>query len=1135
MLKRWKTILVTGVVGMALAAPVGAQVAQEPLLNRMNTVAPNLVLTFDTSGSMGLETIYEYGNPDELGPIGPGQDPSNPSRNWGRRSPDINKLYYDPRLRYLPRVGYDGTPESVGTLRTEWEIYFRRGTGPYTTGGSEASIGAYYSPTFVPPASSVVPGSTATYPNVVDNTPATALFPKFINRTDCVTVTTGCTRTEERTNFTIWHRWYKSRALMAQTGIGLAFQPVIDDSIRLGYATIWGLKGNDGALDRGVSSFSGGSNGTKSRFFDWLYGRTFENGTPNLEAVDKVGRYFQRTDSDGPWATIPNPASTRLTTKPDPDGPGALEPSLHHASCRRSFNMLVTDGYWNVSRPTTAGNRDNVGFSISPAVGAPFVYTPSPPYRDSVANTMADLAMHYWGQDLRPDIANRVPTISTPAVQNPSTWQNVSLYAVTLGLLGTLPRTATVVAGLNSGAISWPSPTENQPTTIDDTWHATINGRGELINATNAHEVTDAIKRMLEGIAGTPQTLSGVAVSATFLKNGTRKYKPEYVPGTWHGQLTAVELDGATGNEKMPPVVFWQVERGLDPSGEPISTIPVAASRNIMTWTGAGGAAFTSTSTGLNPELVNFIRGDSSNEMRRGGTFRNRLSRLGDIVNSNPVFVLDNVDLKYESLGLGNYRSFVAAKSARNQGVLFVGANDGMLHGFRDSDGAEVFAYVPRSVVPELYKLAETPMRAHKYFVDGPAVETDAFLNGQWRNLLLGTTGAGAKSVFALDVTNPHNMNASSVLWEVNTATTGFSQLGHVLSDVQAGVLENGQWVAVFGNGVSSTGGSAILYVVDLQNGTLLKEISTGVGVNNGLGAVRLVHNDQRRIVGAYAGDLRGNLWKFDLTGTSSAWRVGLQGSALYAAGTNQPITAAPAVVPHPNGGHMVVFGTGKFFASTDAGPPYSDQRIYGVWDAQPFGPTTVPGQSASFSTLVQRTLTSVSSGSATFTVISAGEITWGSGTTGIRGWYINLPHLGQRVVYPLERLSGTFLLASTLSPESAAPADMCVQTGSGSGWVYLIDAITGSGPTKRALDTNNDGVINEADLVVSGYQDAVDGRPTPIQLQATRDRTRLCIETAQMNCTRIELECGQLGADACPSALNPAIKAREWRQLFMR
>lgn len=1118
---------------------VFADLAQEPLLNRPNTVSPNLTLVLDTSGSMDADYIYQYGGtPDGYGMDGPS------TKTYASRSPDVNRIYYDPRLRYLPRVDYLGNYLVQDAPSTSWTVYFRKTTGVYAT--NELGNSSDYHDPYAPPASLVVAGSTASYPR--STTAATAAgtkYPKFLNRTDCTANTTWCTKTEEAQNHSNWSKWYKTRALMAVTGLGAAFQPIKNDAIRLGYGKLDEMV-DSVRLRRGVSSYNDTAGGVKEEFFTWLYGRTFDSATPNLVAIRNAGRYYERTDSDGPWATTPNPLSRGFNTV-TAVGSGKDEPTSSHASCRRSFSMLVTDGYTNGAKPTTAGNSDGTGFSISPAVGSAYVYTPISPYKDGVSNTMADLAMHYWGRDLRTDLANRVPVISTSNANNPSTWQNVSFYAVTLGIDGTLTRNTTTLASLTSGATPWPTPINDEPTTIDDIWHATINGRGDLLNANNATELTSGLNRMFETIAGTPQTLSGVAVSTTFLKNGTRKYKPEYIPGTWYGKLSAIELNPTTGNDLVPANTFWQVENGVDINGDPISLIPAAASRNVITWNGSSAVTFNATNSGLSADLVNYIKGDPSKELRKtGGIYRNRTAKLGDIVNSSPAYILDNIDLNYEKLGFTNYRTFVASKVARTEGVLFVGANDGMLHAFRNSNGSEIFAYVPKAVISKLTLLTEVPY-THQYYVDGPNAETDAYIDGNWMNILLGTTGAGAKALYALNVTNPTAMDASTVLWEVNSSTLNFGNLGHILSEVQAGkvealgVLPNDDWVGVFGNGFGSSSGVASLFVVNLKTGALIKEIVADSSGANGLGGVRIVRDSTQRIIGAYAGDLKGNMWKFDLTGTDKAnWKVALSGP-LYAAGTSQPITATPSIVPHPDGGYVVSFGTGKFFESADTVAPYVTQRLYGIWDKQAFGASSlVVGDTVTGLTALQvQTISTVVVGGVDYYGVTANPVAWGDGLlSGMRGWYINLPNSGQRVAYPVERLfeknGGTFILASTISPVSSAATDLCVQSGSGSGWVYLIDGLTGSGPTKQAFDTNGDSVIDDTDIVVAGYQDPVDGRPTTVVTGTDKG----CIVTAQNTCVTFELKCGQVGQAACPVIPTPTgriIKTREWRQLFMR
>lgn len=1130
----------------AMTFTARAELAQEPLLNRPRPVPPNLMLLVDTSGSMGTGLIYEYGDPTSWGPKGPFRGGLVPvDLQPASLSPDVNRIAYDPRLRYDRRVDAAGQPlANPGPGRTKWMVYFSRiGRGPYVTGDDRwGDYANYHDPAYVPSAGEVVAGSTATYPNLIDTTivAPTTVFPRFRNRNDCVALPTACTLAEEQANYSNWYYWHRTRINIVKTGLAKALAEVADDSLRIGLATLNDLAATSTRppkITRGISSFDAATRGAVA---SWISTVTATGGTPSLGALYKVGKYFERSDSDGPWSSMPNPASLDLANV-IASGPGASEAPASHASCRRSYVMLFTDGYWNDEalagpnpRPRV-GNVDGTAFSVARERGGPFTYTPAAPYTDGNADTLADIAMHFWSRDLRPDLPNRVPTVNRP--WNPATWQNLTLYTVSFGLSGTLPQNSTTLAELTSGVRQWPLPVADKPTTVDDLWHASINGRGEHIRAQNSAEVTAAFRRILSTVSGTPQTLSGVAVSSAYLRSGTRKYKPQYIPGEWSGLLSAIELDPVTGNERSPMTVHWQVESGTTPAGDPITTIPDASSRNVVTWNGSQGVSFTSTNTGLDADLVAYVRGDAAREARNGGTFRNRAARLGDIVNSNPVFVKDGVDLAYQKLegSFGNYRAFVAAKAARSEGVVFIGANDGMLHGFRDGNGAEVFSFVPRAVYANLPRLAEDPY-VHRYFVDGPLAETDAYVGGTWKNILLGTAGAGARSVFAMDVTNPLAMSEASVMWEVNSATPGFANLGYVTSEVQAGVTRSGHWVAIFGNGHDSAGGTASLFVVNLANGQLLREIGVSGTGGNGLGGVRAVYDDARRLVGVYGGDLHGRMWKFDLTGSPGAWDVGIAGQPLFDAGVGHPVTAAPAVVPHPTGGHVVVFGTGKLLQVADTSPPFAPQRVYGVWDASPFG--TGGGARAQLSSLVQQSITPIQVGTppVTYYQLSSNRVRYGDGQTGDRGWYIDLDSgEGQRVIYPVDRVSASFVLLSTMSPVSANAPDVCTPTGAGQGWVYLINALTGAGPERQAFDTDRDGSVTLADTIIAGYGDAVDGRPAGIDIGSTPGVDKLCIETAESSCTRIEITCGQAGGRACPTASASGVKARQWRQIFLR
>ena len=487
----------------------------------------------------------------------------------------------------------------------------------------------------------------------------------------------------------------------------------------------------------------------------------------------------------------------------------------------------------------------------------------------------------------------------------------------------------------------------------------------------------------------------------------------------------------------------------------------------------------------------------------------------------------------------------------------------------------------------------------------------------RWANIVIGTTGAGAgapgipgtsprTAVYAIDVTslntNTTSLDASKVLWEVSSSKTDFSELGYVLSDVQTGPTLDGSWVAIFGNGYESKSCKAQLFVVNIQTGALIKKIDTGAGdcttAKNGLGGVSLVRNSKQQIIGAYAGDLKGNLWKFNLNNTgSSAWGVDLGGNALFTAGNSQPITATPSVIylsstSQPAGGYMVVAGTGKFYEVGDISTT-AQQSLYGIWDKTSFGATTIPPGAAltDKTLLVEQTIGSAQLGADknTYFQISRNPVdyvgtTTPSVTAARRGWYTNLPVTGQRLTYPMNILANRIAVADTISPANVS-TDPCSNTGSGTGYLYAFDALSGAGPKQAILDTNGDGKVTNVDtnvdskdLIVSGVTTAADGRnavlnrrtgsigrdsrvgsginqgiefggdlvprsggdpppggDTSLRSDSKASDIDVCIASgADPSCKTIEAKCEAWDTD-CTKIDPKKFKSREWRQLFMR
>lgn len=337
----------------------------------------------------------------------------------------------------------------------------------------------------------------------------------------------------------------------------------------------------------------------------------------------------------------------------------------------------------------------------------------------------------------------------------------------------------------------------------------------------------------------------------------------------------------------------------------------------------------------------------------RYANFRDRtLSVLGDIMNSDPVYAHEE-DFGYGNAavtGQDSYAAYVTTKAARTP-MVYVGANDGMLHGFKAitsgaNAGVELFAFVPAAVYDHLSALtAPGYLQTHKYFVDGPPTLGDAYddITHSWKTYLVGGLGAGGKSVYALDVSTPDSFAAGNVKWEFMDAT----DLGLTFGQPQIAPISASEWAVIFGNGYNSASDKAFLYIVNLQTGELITKIPTNKQTANGLSTPYLYDSDGDRIVDAiYAGDLQGNLWKFDKS--SGGWGVGNGGAPLFIARNKdddvQSITSQPKAIAAQTpytGGVMIYFGTGRYLESSDLKNDQV-QTFYAVWD-NPDDSGTVP------------------------------------------------------------------------------------------------------------------------------------------------------------------------------------------------
>ncbi|VTU33721.1 Tfp pilus assembly protein, tip-associated adhesin PilY1 [Variovorax sp. PBS-H4] len=1073
---------------LVVSGGAGAVVSQVPLTGTTGSVMPNLMFTLDDSSSMVWECV-----PDPLC-IGWRANSVNVTP-WNEvatsttvaipltyntntlvarrlRSSAINPIYYNPQVRYLPWLKANGLrypeyPASAAPIDpnnpsramnlVHWQTINSKWAGDDRLAVQVLADETIWAAQYYQLGKDKKGDVKEDFTQIIISPENPAVYPKFANRTDCAG--SSCTYEEEAQNFSNWFTYARNRLKVAKGGTAEAFGSV-PSGFRVGYGTINSLTPqfidgvNTKTILMGVRPFAGEN---REAFYKKLLTALPMSGTPLRSALDNVGRYFEK--SDAPWAA-------------DPSIAGQLPDASQ--SCRRSFHVLMTDGMWSNEEATTPALIQDVDSLNGPRI-APFdktrpsfQYRPAAPYAGTGPPNLADVAMYYWNRDLRDNLKNDVP----PSESDPAFWQHLVTYTIGLGIAGKLRPDDW--QGLAAGNTSWGSTqVSGSPERADDLWHAAVNSRGRSALASSVSEYTAALKSMVETIVGGGGREAGTAVSGrSYSADDSVKYIPSYKPGDWIGEVEAQKL--ADGSK------LWSASQVL----------PAHEHRNIYTLSSNSvGVAFDSAmnnetrallATSDPGRLVNYIRGDQSGE---AVSYRKRISLLGDIVNSTPILVKDLVDSQYDFLpstapGRSSYLAYLKTKKFRMP-QLFVGANDGMLHAFDANSGVEGFAYIPRSVLGRLKNLAN-PAYDHQYFVDGPSTEADIYdsIDAKWRNVVVGSTGAGAKSLFAINVPVPVILTsgdpealsalksapgAADILWEVNSDNPDYSELGNVLQAPETGVMQDGTWVIITGNGYDSASGRAKLYVINARTGARVAVLNAGSDMSNGLGGVKLVRDSNKRIVAAYAGDLAGHMWKFDLSSaTPSEWTVAFSGlplfSATNSAGQPESFTASPAVMPHPLGGVMVLAGTGKLFERDDASST-SEKSLYGVWDKPLSGGDVKPTD------LVTQTIQSLTIDNRTgdYFSISNNGVDYGSGATARkRGWMIRMTIAsGQRLIYAPQLESGRVIF-DTMVPGGVASGCTATQP---QGYTFVLDPFTGApgrdGPT---FDTNSDGLFTSTD-----------------------------------------------------------------------
>jgi type IV pilus assembly protein PilY1 len=860
----------------------------------------------------------------------------------------------------------------------------------------------------------------------VQITSATVFPAKASSRIDCAG--TSCNYKEEMANFAIWYEWYRTRTQMTKSAIGLAFKDVRgapnaadpNDSAfihaRIGLTTI------NNPIAMNIADFD---QTQKESFYTNLYDFDPLGGTPLRSSLNSLGEMYAGT--------------SKVYT----------DPVLY--SCQKNFTILATDGYWNDSYS-----------GVGDADGAADVTLPS---KDALntSDTLADVAYHYYHTDLRTGCGSKdlctnnvSPSGVNAATDDVAAHQHMTTFTIGLGVDGTLtydPNYKTASTGdylsIKQGVNKWPVPKSNAQETIDDLWHAAVNGRGTYFSTQNPTALEGGLRKALSSIDSVTGNGAAAATSTLQPTAGDNSiFIASYRTLKWDGELNAYTVNLSTGD--ISTTAAWQAEPLLRAR---ISTDGNSDSRVIYTANGTTRTLFSTATGGLSTaqkalfdttklsqysnwtagqktaattvSLINFLRGQDRNEDQDRDAkygayerlYRDREKALGDIVHAQPVYVRKS---PYNFSDEG-YLAFKAANETRAP-TLYAAANDGMLHAFDAETGQERWAYVPPVVLPNMWRLADANYGGqHRFFLDGKLAVSEAKVGGVWKTILIGGLGKGGRGYYALDITNP---NDPRPLW--NYTADDNPRMGYSFGTPFITKLKNGTWVAVLSSGYNNipegtkyagADGQGYVFVLDLSSGNLMKTIATGVGsVASPSGLARIttktpdfdVNNTADAV---YGGDLTGIMWRFNLeTGQASK----------LAEFPGKPIMVAPEI-GQINDVTAVFYGTGRYLGPDDL-DDVGKQTIFGIKED---GSTTV----TSTDQLVRQSVTD----SQSVRNVSNEEVLWATKM----GWYVDLPDSGERVNIDPQLFFGTLLVASTVP--SASPC----QPG-GYGWLYMLDYATG-------------------------------------------------------------------------------------------
>ncbi|AJQ97423.1 pilus assembly protein [Gynuella sunshinyii] len=1045
------------------------------------------------------------------------------ANSWRFRNSDFNPMYYNPSRTYVPWPGrsaftFNGEPVPYSELIEK----FKQSKGiandvlvglddPYNPREwmdliSDSIFLDYYGNRESPN------GNELRYYEWKD----TDSDGYFDNTDEITEVKISTLSATEKENFQNWFNFYRSRKLAAKGAI----MNVLEDmaNVRVGYTVLNGYS-NDSMSVASINGSPLSVDNNKYKLFSRIGQTKADGGTPLRQALYEVGQYFSCSSTDNRFGSGACPVFTAS------DG----------GMCQKNYVVLLSDGEWSGDLSKNFGNVDQTGRFAGDS------------FADDQSNTLADLAMYYYRNDLRSSLDDKVSISDvdydrsnlSKDNQDYVMHQHLKTYTVAFGLPSGVDENAIYDMYKNNvTSYAWGN------NKVTDMVHAAYNGRGFFYSSNNPDELTRSLKNAFINIQGEQNGASGISLSSQSVSEGEVRLFHAMYTDDYTGELEGIPYKDGVLDESAKWLASDQLEALIeDPQQQ----------RNVYTYnpesrkgvefdyanltqtqkdyfeTGVSSMTLPASYNGkIGDERVRYITGDIRNDdpdyigsNESIGQLRDRNGYLGDIVNSTPVFVGSPAYSKKRDFGefpAGQYSTHYNSHRNRKP-ILYVGANDGMLHGFDTSTGDEKFAYVPNIAMPKLYEYT-LPTYNHQFYVDGTPAVSEAYVGNSWKTILVGGLGAGGKGYFGLDVTDPDNLNENSVLWEfpdnLSDLDVGGDQscLGYSFSKPtivmtnQDGANGEKRWAAIFGNGYNAAecGGTgkheSALFVVFLDGysaaggwgveGTNYVIIPTGndeftvdidtdndgnkerVTYSNGLGEPRAVDTNADGVVDyIYAGDYAGNMMRFDLRGDVNQWSSKTLFKASYnsdptsaSVGTWQPVVNQPVVIRNDEGGMVVIFSTGSWMSTSDA-TSNDIQSLYGVWDTLSdsdyqtiLTPSSLQAQELSNHT--------DSIGNRQYRTVTDKSLDYS--TNGYMGWKIDFDlcpsatactkeDKGERIIRRMVLVDETLFGVTTIPS-----ANVMCSTGNG-GWLFAFKALTGGeSPIGTVFDMNEDQKYDDKD-----------------------------------------------------------------------